>query len=82
MRTKLIRNVVEMRVKNPAAVALGKLGGQKGGKARARSLSAKERSAIARKGAEARARKLSPAARSEIARRAGQARQSSSHKRT
>jgi hypothetical protein len=36
--------------KNPAAVALGRLGGLKGGKARAAKLSAKERSAIARKG--------------------------------
>ncbi len=30
--------------KNPAAVALGRLGGQKGGKARAAKLSAEERS--------------------------------------
>jgi len=34
--------------KNPAAVALGKLGGKKGGPARAQKLSAKERKAIAR----------------------------------
>jgi len=34
--------------KNPAAVALGKLGGQKGGKARAAKLSAKRRTEIAR----------------------------------
>jgi hypothetical protein len=34
--------------KNPAAVALGKLGGLKGGKARAKSLSAKRRKQIAR----------------------------------
>jgi hypothetical protein len=34
--------------KNPAAVALGKLGGLKGGKARAASLSAKRRQEIAR----------------------------------
>jgi len=40
--------------KNPAAVALGRLGGLKGGKARADSLSAKERSDIARKAAQAR----------------------------
>lgn len=40
--------------KNPAAVALGRLGGQKGGKARAAKLSAKKRSAIARKAAAAR----------------------------
>lgn len=40
--------------KNPAAVALGKLGGKKGGKARAKSLTAEERSAIAKKAAKAR----------------------------
>ena len=40
--------------KNPAAVALGKLGGAKGGKARAEKLSAAKRSAIARKAARAR----------------------------
>jgi len=40
--------------KNPAAVALGRLGGLKGGKARAQSLSKKERAAIARHAAKAR----------------------------
>lgn len=40
--------------KNPAAVALGKLGGSKGGKIRAQKLSAKRRSEIARKAAFAR----------------------------
>ena len=40
--------------KNPAAVALGKLGGAKGGKARAAKLSAKRRSAIAKKAAKKR----------------------------
>lgn len=40
--------------KNPAAVALGRLGGLKGGKARADSLSPKRRAAIAKKAAEAR----------------------------
>ena len=34
--------------KNPAAVALGRLGGMKGGNARAASLTAKQRSEIAR----------------------------------
>ena len=43
--------------KNPAAVELGKLGGQKGGKARAKKLSAEERSAIARKAAKAQCNK-------------------------
>jgi hypothetical protein len=40
--------------KNPAAVALGRLGGQKGGKARAEALSPRKRSAIAKKAAVAR----------------------------
>jgi hypothetical protein len=40
--------------KDPAAVALGRKGGLKGGKARAESLSAKRRSAIAKKAAKAR----------------------------
>jgi hypothetical protein len=40
--------------KNPHAAALGRLGGLKGGRARADKLSAKERRAIARKAARAR----------------------------
>lgn len=40
--------------KNPAAVALGRLGGLKGGKARAESLSAKKRKEIAQKAARTR----------------------------
>jgi hypothetical protein len=40
--------------KNPAAVALGKLGGQKGGNARAAKLSPIKRKAIAKKAAQAR----------------------------
>ena len=40
--------------KNPAAVALGRLGGLKGGKARAEKLSPERRSEIARKAATAR----------------------------
>jgi len=40
--------------KNPAAVALGRLGGLKGGKARAASLTAKKRSEIAKKAAKKR----------------------------
>jgi hypothetical protein len=42
------------RQKNPAAVALGRLGGQKGGKARAEKLSARRRSQIAKAAALAR----------------------------
>lgn len=40
--------------KNPAAIALGRLGGLKGGKARAEKLSAKKRKEIAKKAAETR----------------------------
>jgi hypothetical protein len=40
--------------KNPAAVELGRLGGQKGGNARAAKLTPQERSAIAKKAASAR----------------------------
>lgn len=40
--------------KNPAAVALGRLGGLKGGKARAKSLTPKQRTFIAKKAAESR----------------------------
>ena len=44
----------EQPEKNPAAVALGKLGGQKGGPARAKKLTAKRRSEIAKKAAQSR----------------------------
>jgi hypothetical protein len=40
--------------KNPAAVELGRLGGKKGGKARAASLTAEQRSEIAQKAAKMR----------------------------
>jgi hypothetical protein len=43
--------------KNPAAVSLGRLGGKKGGPARAAKLSKKRRSEIAKKAAAARWRK-------------------------
>jgi hypothetical protein len=43
-----------IKEKNPAAVALGRLGGLKGGKARAEKLSAKRRKAIAKKAAKKR----------------------------
>ena len=45
---------IELEGKNPAAVALGRLGGLKGGKARAAILTAEERTDIARRAAEAR----------------------------
>lgn len=44
----------EQPEKNPAAVALGRMGGLKGGKARAEKLSKARRSEIAKKAAEAR----------------------------
>ena len=47
----------ERPAKNPAAVALGRLGGLKGGKARAEALTPEERSEIARKAAKARWKK-------------------------
>ena len=43
-----------MRKKNPNAVALGKLGGSKGGKIRAERLSSERRTEIARKAVKAR----------------------------
>jgi len=47
----------EQSEKNPAAVALGRLGGVRGGPARAKKLSAKRRSEIARKAARERWRR-------------------------
>lgn len=41
-------------VKNPAAVALGRMGGLKGGKARAEAMTPKQRTASAKKAAKAR----------------------------
>jgi len=45
---------IPTKEKNPAAVALGRLGGLKGGKARAEKLSPKKRKEIARKAAKTR----------------------------
>lgn len=45
---------IPAKEKNPAAVALGRLGGLKGGKARAKKLSPEKRKEIARKAAKAR----------------------------
>jgi hypothetical protein len=61
----VIRNIVqvmriatgeeeETKAKDPAAVALGKRGGAKGGKARAKNMSAKQRKIAAQKAAKAR----------------------------
>jgi hypothetical protein len=60
--------------KNPHAVALGRLGGAKGGRARAQALTARRRREIARQAAAARTRSLSAQQRRELARRAAQAR--------
>ncbi len=57
--------------KNPAAVALGKLGG----KARAEALSRKELSAIGKQGAQARMKALTAAQRTAIAKKAVAARE-------
>ena len=46
-----IEDTPDLKGKNPAAVALGKLGGLKGGKARATALTAKRRTEIAKKAA-------------------------------
>jgi len=48
------RSVPALPRKNPAAVALGRLGASKGGHARAAALSSRKRKAIARKAAMAR----------------------------
>jgi hypothetical protein len=50
----------EPRPKNPAAVALGHLGGLKGGRARAEKLSAERRKEIAKKAAQKRWEKNRP----------------------
>jgi hypothetical protein len=56
---QLAKSVIDevTREKNPAAVALGRLGGLKGGKSRAEKLSAQERKSIAKAAAEKRWRK-------------------------
>jgi len=65
----VVGKIVAMR-KNPAAQALGKLGGR----ARAKALTEKQLTAIGKKGGTARAKKLTAARRSEIASIAVQAR--------
>jgi hypothetical protein len=61
-------------MKNPHAVALGRLGGAKGGPARAKALTAKRRSQIAARAARARAHSMSAAQRRKQARLAATAR--------
>jgi hypothetical protein len=66
------------RRKNPAAVALGRLGGKVGGKIggkiRMRDMTPEEFAAFTRAGGKARAAKLSAKRRSEIAKKAAAAR--------
>jgi hypothetical protein len=57
--TEEVKEEIPIKEKNPAAVALGRLGGLKGGKARAEKLSPKKRKEIARKAAKARWEKKS-----------------------
>ena len=45
---------LDLNGKNPAAVALGRMGGKRGGPARAAALTAERRSEIAKRAAEAR----------------------------
>jgi len=65
---------LKTKKKNPAAVALGRLGGKIGGPARAQKLSRSERKSIATKAGKARMKSLSKAQRSALARKAGAAR--------
>jgi hypothetical protein len=51
---QIIDEAVANEEKNPAAVALGRLGGLKGGKARAEKLSPEKRREIAKKAAKSR----------------------------
>lgn len=53
----VVKKVIAPHEKNPAAVALGRMGGLKGGKARAEAMTPERRSEIARKAAETRWKK-------------------------
>ncbi len=70
--------VAKQKAKNPHAVALGRLGGNKGGNARAAALTPEVRTEIAAKagkaGGAARAKRMTKAQRSESARMAAAAR--------
>lgn len=48
------KNISEESTKNPAAVALGRLGGLKGGKARFAKMTSEQRKELAKKAAKAR----------------------------
>ncbi len=62
---KFETNFMRKKKKNPNAVALGKLGGSKGGKIRAERLTAERRKEIARKAVKARWDKVKAMQRSE-----------------
>ena len=62
-----------LKIKNPAAVALARLGASKGGQARAKALSPKQRSTIARNAALARAKTMTAADRLASSRKANAA---------
>ena len=51
---KVTADTTDIPIKNPNAVALGRLGGLKGGKARASKLTSEQRKDIARKAAQKR----------------------------
>ena len=75
MAVGLPRHPMKSRTtKNQHAVALGRLGGEKGGPARAKTLSARRRREIAKRAGLARAKALSAAERTALARRAALAR--------
>jgi len=52
--SEIVGEATQSSDKNPAAVALGRLGGLKGGKARAEKLTPEQRSEIAKKAAQVR----------------------------
>jgi len=56
LASRIVRSIADLDIgkKNPAAVALGRLGGLRGGPARAEKLSAEQRREIAKKAATAR----------------------------
>ena len=53
-KKNLVEFPIPVKIKNPAAVALGKLGGSKGGKIRAAKLSGERKKEIAQQAAKAR----------------------------
>ncbi len=54
LAVKIVEAATMVKAKNPAAVELGRLGGLKGGRARANKLSSQRRKEIARNAAKAR----------------------------